>query len=151
LVGRFTASVLILAVSTASGCSIEQPVSGPVTLTGEWKTVTPPEPLRVGHKHQQKFCLTVGLMRDVEFERGVALDDGTSQRHEIEGEAVDSEGTRYPLQLGEAGGDHVCLYRAGESIPSPNFPADRAIATLRLRSEPPLQVAGIRWHSYDQH
>jgi hypothetical protein len=110
-----------------------------------------PEPLRVGQKEQQKFCLTVGRMRDLEFERGVALDDGKGQRHKVEGEAVDSAGTRYPLELAEAGGDHVCLYRAGEPIAGPNFSPDRTINALRLRSEPPLQVADIRWHSYDQH
>lgn len=35
---------------------IEQPVSGPVTLTSEWKSITPPEPLRIGRRSEQKFC-----------------------------------------------------------------------------------------------
>jgi hypothetical protein len=132
------------------GCNVEQPVSGPVALTGEWTTVTPPEPLRVGQKEQQKFCLQVGAMRDLEFENGVALASEPGQRHALEAVAVDSEGTKYALKLAEAGGDHVCFYRAGEPIAGPNFPGDRTIARLRLRSEPPLQVQGIRWYSYDQ-
>jgi len=131
-------------------CSVEQPVSGPVALTGDWTIVEPPAPLRVGQKEQQKFCLQVGKMRDLNFENGVALDQEQGQRHAIEGEAIDSEGTTYSLKLAEAGGDHVCLYRAGEPIAGPNFPADRTIVRLRLRSEPPLQVGDIRWFSYDQ-
>jgi hypothetical protein len=147
---RFARKLVVLGALLAQACSIEQPVSGPVSLTGEWTTVEPPEPLRVGQKEQQKLCLKVGKMRDLNFENGVALDNEQGQRHVLEGEAVDSEGTQYALKLAEAGGDYVCLYRAGKPISGPNFPAERTIVRLRLRSEPPLQVEDIRWHSYDQ-
>jgi hypothetical protein len=145
--GALRASVFVLA---ALACSIEQPVSGPVALTGEWTTVTPPEPLRIGRNEQQKFCLqVVGTMSDVDFEKDRVLVDG--QWHVLGGEAVDNEQAKYALKVAEQGGYALCLYRAGEPIPGPNFPADRTIVGLRLRSEPPLQVGEIRWHSYDQH
>ena len=147
---RNGASVLILGALLGSACSIEQPVAGNVALTGEWTTVTPPEPLRVGQNEQQKFCLRiVGALSDVDFENGRVLVDG--QWHVLGGEAVDSEQAKYVLKVAEQGGDSVCLYRAGEPIPGPNFPSDRTLVRLRLRSEPPLQVGEIRWHSYDQH
>jgi len=42
-------------------------------LTGEWKTVKPPEPLRVGSRNEQKFCpQLVGTLSDVDFEKGRA-------------------------------------------------------------------------------
>jgi hypothetical protein len=147
---QLTVSVVILGALLVQACSVEQPVSGPVALTGDWKTIEPPEPLRIGQKEQQKFCLQVGKLRDLSLEHGVSLDDGQGQRHVLEGEAVDSEGTRYALKLAEAGGDHICLYRAGEPISGPNYPPERTIVKLRLRSDPPLQVGGIRWYSYDQ-
>ena len=130
-------------------CAVERPVSGAIALTNEWKTIEPPEPLRVGPKEQQKFRLQVGRLRDLSFENGVALDNGQGQRHLLEGEAIDSEGIHYTLEVAEAGGDHVCLYRAGEPILGPNFPVDRTIVRLRLRSAPPPQVSEIRY-SYDQ-
>jgi hypothetical protein len=142
--------LVIVGTLLAQACSIDQPVSGPVALTSEWTTVTPPAPLKVGNREQQKFCLQVGQMHDLNFENGVALDNEPGQRHVLEGKAVDDAGTQYPLKLAEAGGDHVCLYRAGEPIAGPNFPADKTIVALRLRSEPPLQVGEIRWRSYDQ-
>lgn len=127
-------------------CNIEQPVSGPVALTGEWTTVEPPEPLRIKDKEQQKVCLQVGQIADVRFDDGVALAGG--QRHRLEGEAVDSSGARYSLTLGEVGGDTACLFRA-ELPQGPDFPADRTLVRFRFRSDPPLQVSGIRWYSYD--
>jgi hypothetical protein len=140
---KLTAAIVIFGLA----CSIEQLVSGPVTLTGEWTTVTPPEPLRVAGKGQQVVCLqVVGTLSDVDFKRGAALVNG--QWHVLAGEAVDAEQTNYPLQVGDQGGNTTCLYRAGEHPPGPDFPGD--IVKLRLRSEPPLQLEGIRWHSYDQ-
>jgi hypothetical protein len=91
----------------AQACSIEQPVSGPVSLTAEWKTIEPPEPLRVAGKLEQRLCLDVGTMRDVDFEKGVVV-LGNGQRHTIAGEVVDSEQTTYPLKVVEQG-KTVCL------------------------------------------
>jgi hypothetical protein len=82
----------------------------------------------------------------VNLENGVMLADG---RHVLEGEAVDNEGTKYGLRLAVLRGDNVCFYRAGKRTTGPDFPVDRTIITLRFRSEPPLQVAEIRWHSFD--
>jgi hypothetical protein len=148
LVRRFAAFVFIPGLLVCS--PIEQPVSGPITLTGEWKTIDPPEPLRVAGKLEQKVCLQViGTTTDVDFEKGRLLVNG--QWHALEGEAVDDEQTTYGLRVAQLGGDTVCLYRAADTPRGPDFPSDRTIARLRLRSEPPLQVGEIRWHSYDPH
>ncbi len=141
---RLTGSVFILGL-LAQACSIEQPVSGPVLLTSDWKTIEPPEPLRV-ERRVQNICLQVGKIRDVNIENGVMLADG---RHVLEGEVVDNEGTRYGLRLAMLKGDNVCFYRAGKRTAEPDFPMDRTVVTLRFRSEPPLKVGGIRWYSYD--
>lgn len=149
-VGPFASSrqligaVFILGLIIQS-CSIEQPVSGPVLLTSNWKTIEPPEPLRV-ERRVQNICLQVGEIRDVNLENGVVLANG---RHVLEGEVVDDEGTRYGLRLAMLKGDDVCFYRAGKRAAEPDFPADRTIVTLRFRSEPPLEVGKIRWYSYD--
>jgi hypothetical protein len=145
---QLTASVFILGGLLGSACSIEQPVSGPVTLTSEWTTVTPPEPLRV-KRNEQKLCLQLDAISDVDFQKGVVSVNG--QGHAVKGEAVDGAGTPYPLEVADRGGDTVCLYRAGEYPRGPDFPVDQTIVSLRLRSEPPLQVRSIRWHSYDPH
>lgn len=130
-------------------CNVEQPVSGPVALTGAWTTVEAPQPLRVGGKSEQKFCLQIAAARDMDLNNGVILGDG--QRHLLEGEATDGNQTSYDLQVGEIGGGEVCLYRAGELASGPDFPADQTIVKLRLRSTPPLQIEKIRWLSYDPH
>jgi hypothetical protein len=145
---QLTASVFTLGALLAQACSIEQPVSGPVMVTSEWTTVEPPEPLRIA-RNEQKFCLQVGTIRNVDLQGGLVL--GNGQRHVLDGEAVDSEGVKYPLKAEGLRGDTVCLYRAGGLPPGPDFPADRTIIRLRLRSEPPLQVGEIRWYSYDPH
>jgi len=131
----------------AQACSIEQPVSGPVALTSEWKTIEPPEPLRV-KRNEQRLCLQVDTLRDVDLQNGVVLGDG---RHVLEGEAIDSDRTTYPLTVGMRGGDMVCLNRAGDLPAGPDFPAEQTIIKLRLRSQPPLQVGKIWWLSYDPH
>jgi hypothetical protein len=143
---QLTASAYILGLLA---CSIEQPVSGPVSLTGEWKTIEPPEPLRVGRKELQEVCLqVVGTTIDADFEKDRLLVNG--QWHVLGGEAVDSEQTTYGLRVGSLGGDTVCLYRAGKPTSGPDFPPDLTIVRLRLRSEPPVQVAQVRWVSHDQ-
>jgi hypothetical protein len=144
---QLTAFVFILGGLFGSACSIEQPVS-PVSLTGEWTTVTPPEPLRV-EKNEQKLCLQLDAISDVDFQKGLVSVNG--QRHALEGKAVDGEGIEYSLEVADRGGDTVCLYRAKEYPRGPDFPVDQTIVRLRLRSEPPLQVRNIRWHSYDPH
>jgi hypothetical protein len=130
-------------------CSIEQPVSGPISLTAEWTTIEPPDPLRVAGKNEQKICLQIATAHDIDLTNGVIL--GNGQRHLLEGEVVDREQSSYGLQVGEIGGDTVCLYRAGQLAPGPDFPADQAMVRLRLRSAPPLQVAKAWWLSYDPH
>jgi hypothetical protein len=71
---------------------------------------------------------------------------GNGQRHVVEGEAVDGAQATYPLKVRERGGRHFCL-----SPPlGGDFPPDETIVSLRLRSDPPLQVEKIQWHSYDQ-
>jgi hypothetical protein len=142
------ASVFVVAALLGSGCSIEQPISGPVALPSEWKTFAPPEPLRVAGKYEQKACLYVdGAPTDVDFERGAVLVDG--HWHVLNGEAVDNEQTTYGLEVGQLGGNTLCLTRAADTPPGPDFPADRTIVRLRLRSDPPLQVGKIWWLSYD--
>jgi len=138
--------LVILGALLAQACSVEQPVSGPVALTGEWTTIEPPAPLRIAGNEQQKVCLHIVTIHDTDFKNVVVLDNG--QRHTLEGEAVDSKGGNYALKIGDLGGRDVCLYRAGEHPPGPDFSA--GLIKLRLRSVPPLQVAAIRWYSYDQ-
>jgi hypothetical protein len=146
---KLTAFVFILGGLLGSACSlIEQPVSGPVALTDQGVTVTPPKQLRIA-RNEQKVCLHVGAIGDVDFEKGVVQVNG--QPHAIAGEAVDNEGTRYPLKVGDWGGDTVCLYRAERLDPDSDFPSGRRIAALRLRSQPPLQVREIRWLAYNRH
>jgi hypothetical protein len=143
---QLTASAYVLG---ALACSVNQPVSGPVSLTAEWKTIDPPAPLKVGGKLEQRLCLDVGTMQDVDFDKGVVV-LGNGQRHTLAGEVVDDQQTTYPLKVASQG-KTLCLHRAERTAPEPDFPADRTIAKVRLRSEPPLQVAEIRWHSYDPH
>jgi len=142
------ASAFILVGLLGSACSIEQPVSGPLALTGEWTTVTPPEPLRVAGKLEQKVCLKIeGTVTDIDLKNGVML---AGQRHVLGGKAIDSEQVEYTLGVGELGPSGVCLYRPpGDTPPGPDFPAKRTIIKIRLRSDPPLQVDEIRWRSYD--
>jgi hypothetical protein len=143
---QLLASVFVL---LAQACSIEQPVSGPMALTAEWKTVDPPEPLRVGSKELQEVCLqVVGTTTDVDFEEGRLLVNG--QWHTLGGEAVDDAQTNHDLRVGSLGGDTVCLYRAGAPVSGPDFDPERTIVRLRLRSDPPLQLGQIRWSSHDQ-
>lgn len=140
---------VILAALVAQACSIEQPISGPVSLTGEWKTITPPEPLRVAGKHRQVVCLHVDSISDADFEKSIVVMNN-GQQHLVEGEATDNEQAKYPLKVRERGGGHFCLYRFGERPPGSDFPDDGTIVSLRVRSEPPLQIEKIVWHSYDQ-
>jgi hypothetical protein len=146
---QLMASIFMLGALLAQACSIEQPVSGPIALTREWKAIEPPEPLRVGSKEMQEICLQViGATTDVDFEQGRLLVNG--QWHVLGGEAVDNEQTKYGLRVGSLGGDTVCLYRAGKPSTGPDFSPDLTIIRLRLRSDPPLEVAQVRWSSHDQ-
>jgi len=117
-------------------------------LSEEWTSIEPPEPLRTGGRLEQKFCLQIAVFSDMDPHNGVTL-ASSGQRHVIESEAEDRERTEYPLWVAEIAGDHTCLYRAGERAPGPDFPSDRMMVRLRLRSEPPLQVGKNWWRSYD--
>lgn len=146
---RLFRPLAVLGALLAQACSIAQPVSGPVSLTSEWKTIDPPEPLKVGSRELQELCLqVVGAPTDVDFDNGKLLVNG--QWHVVEGEAIDNEQTTYGLRLGSWGGNTVCLYRAGKPTSGPDFSPDTTITRLRLRSEPALQIALVRWSSHDQ-
>jgi hypothetical protein len=146
---QLTGCVFVLGGLLGSACSIEQPVSGPVALTGEWRTIDPPEPLRVAGKGEQVVCVQIiGTVTDIDLQNGVVVD---GQRHVLGGEAIDDEQTTYDLKVGSMGGSAVgtvCLSRAGQPPHGPDFGAD--IIKLRLRSEPPLRVEKIWWYSGDQ-
>jgi hypothetical protein len=146
-VPQLTASICMVGALLAQACSVEQPVSGPVALTGEWKTIEPPEPLRIRGRLEQRLCFDVGRMRDVDFDKGVVvLDNG--QRHTLAGEADDDQQKTYGLKV-VTQSKSVCMNRADITPNVPNFPSD--LVRVRLRSEPPLRVAEVRWHSYDPH
>jgi hypothetical protein len=143
---RRTASALTAVAVLGQACSIEQAVSGPVSLTGDWTTVDPPESLRVAGKEEQKVCLEIiGTVTDIDLESGVVVD---GKRHVLGGEAVDAGQTPHALKIGSQGGSTVCLSRAGELPRGPDFSED--VIRLRLRGEPPLEVARVWWHSNDQ-
>lgn len=148
-IGALRATLFILGAVSGSACSVEQPVSGPVTLTGEWKTVDPPEPLRAAGKGEQLVCVQiVGKVIDIDLQDGVVVD---GRRHVVGAEAVDNKQTVYALKVGSIGGSvagTVCLSRAGERPQGPDFSED--VIRFRLRSEPPLQVERIWWYSGDQ-
>jgi hypothetical protein len=91
--------------------------------------------------------LDVGITRDVDFEKGiVVLDNG--QRYTLAGEADDDQQKTYALKVASQG-KSVCMNRADLTSSGPDFPSD--LVKIRLRSEPPLRVAEVRWHSYDPH
>lgn len=127
---QLSASVLVL---LAQACSIEQPISGPLALTAEWKDIDPPEPLRVGSKELQEVCLqVVGTTTDVDFEKGRLLVNG--QWHVLGGEAVDDEQTKHDLRVGSLGGDTACRQRSATSIAGSSNAAGRCRAsTIRCR------------------
>lgn len=143
---RFSAAVALL-----GACGIEQPVSGPISLTNEWKTIEPAEPLRVAGKNEQKLCMQlVDAPTDVSFEKSAVQING--QWHVLDGEAVDNEQANYGLRLAQLGGSTACLYRAANIPPTgPDFPPDRTLGVLRLRSVPPIEVEKVWWLSYDPH
>jgi hypothetical protein len=69
-----------------------------MALTGEWRTIEPPEPLRVAGKGEQVVCVQViGTVTDIDLQNGVVVD---GPRHVLEGEAVDDEQTAYTLKVG---------------------------------------------------
>jgi hypothetical protein len=126
---------------------IEQPIAGPATLTPEWKTFDPPEPLRVAGREEQTVCLEiVGTVTDTDLQNGVVVN---GHRHVVGGEVIDAKQTPFALKVGAQGGNRVCLSRAGTPPRGPDYPEN--IIKLRLRSEPELQVERIWWHSVDQH
>lgn len=126
---------------------IEQPISGPITLTPEWKTVTPPEPLRVAGREEQTVCLEiVGTVTDTDLQNGVVVN---GQRHVVGGEVIDAKQATFALKVGAQGGNRVCLSRAGTPPRGPDYPEN--IVEVRLRSEPGLQIERTSWRSNDQH
>jgi hypothetical protein len=126
---------------------IEQPISGPVTLTGEWKTIEPSESLHIAGREEQKVCLEIlGMVTDTDLDNGVVVN---GQRHVVEGEVLDTDQTPFALKVGAQGGNRVCLSRAGTPPRGPDYPKN--IIRVRLRSEPELQIERIWWHSNDQH
>lgn len=135
--------VLLLFVASACRPLVEQPVSGPVSLGSEWTEIAPPEPLKVA-KDEQAIRLEVAGIADMQLDNTLELSDG--RRVVIAGELVDDQGTVYPLALGGvAAMKHAFLYRAGDYPPGPDFPVERTIVKLRLRSDASLDVDEIRW------
>lgn len=123
----------------------EQPVSGPVAVGAEWLEIVPPSPLSVV-KNEQSIRLQVAGVADMDAGGSLTLDDG--RRIRVTAEVIDDRGTRYPLTLGGISGmqyAYVYFYRAGDYPPGPDFPLDRTIVKLRMRSDVPLEVEEIRW------
>lgn len=132
-------------VGALLACNVDQAISGPVSITGEWTLIEPPEPLRTKGRLAQRICLKIDAVQDVDYETGMVV-LGNGQRQLLAGEAIDSSQTKYTLKLGSLG-EYVCLSRAGERRAGPDFP--QPLVRLRLRTDPPLHVEEIRWRSYD--
>ena len=138
-------AIAVLLLLHIAGCRpvVEQPVSGPLTLADTWTEVRPPSPLRV-KKDEQAVRLELPGIADIGANGRLELAGDKSVT--LAGEVVDDHGTVYPLTLGAiTGGRHAFFYRAGDHPPGPDFPVDRTIVTLRLRSDPPVDVEEVRW------
>lgn len=146
--GRAILSVVLLLAAPA--CSpADQPVSGPIELGAGWTEVVPPAPLVVS-RDEQAIRLQLAGIEDIDLDNTLELADGG--RVVVDAEVVDDAGTVYPLVLAAVSGQrHAFFYRAGERPPGPDYPTDRKIVKLRLRSEPALTVEEIRWICTSAH
>lgn len=133
-------SLLWLAVTACTGTT-EQRISERVTISSEWSEVVPPAPLRVA-KTEQAVILRLAEVPHIESDAAIELDGRSVALH---AEVVDDRGTVYPMALGGVSGNFVLMYRAGNYPPGPDFPTDRTIVKLRLRSDVRLDVEAIRW------
>ncbi|MFT7288128.1 MAG: hypothetical protein ACI87W_002243 [Halieaceae bacterium] len=135
--------VLVLIAASACNPVVEQPVSGPITLGTEWIEIVPPKPLKVT-KNEQAIRIELPGSADMQLQNTIELSDG--RRLQIEAEVVDDQGTTYDLALGGvAATKHAFFYRAGDYPAGPDYPVDRTIVKLRLRSNASADVDEIRW------
>jgi len=126
-----------------------QPVSGHKVFSANWLEIVPPSPLRVV-ENEQSLRLQVAGIADMTLNDSLILDDGRTIT--VTAEVVDDQGNLYPLTLGGISGTkHAYLYRAGDYPPGPDFPVDRTIVMLRVRSDAPLEVEEIRWICTTNH
>lgn len=128
----------------------EQNVSGQMTLTPEWVSITPPKPLRPA-KQSQEIVLDVdpaeGLVRDNSNLKQIRLASGTVVRPEVQ--IVDQHGNvftadwvvRYPTPS---------RYEHGVSVQfnEPDLPQDRDYTEVRVKSDKPLKLFRIVWHCH---
>lgn len=135
---------LLLLIAVACSPVREQSISGPLTLDSAWSEIVPPSPLRVV-LDEQAIRLDIERLDDLADSPGsIELADGSVVV--LDGEVVDDAGQSYPLAIAAISGKRsVYLYRAGDYPPGPDYPTDRKIVKVRLRSGAPLQVEEVRW------
>jgi len=126
----------------------EQIVSGPVSLSSQWKEFVPQKPLRP-MKQSQEIVLDVdpseGLVEDNLHLERIQLSNARLLRPQIQlvdsqGHVYDAEVSRYPVPS---------LYKNGISAYVSNLPKDLEFTKVRVRSDSPVRLSRIVWHCHN--
>lgn len=159
--GRF---LLCLCLSLFASCSVyrsafspfvERDISGPVTVSSEWKEITPSELLRALREQNAVMFDFSAPVEEKDLITGndatkwaIRFKDGSTAMPEVS--LVDQDGSEYQLVLGYLSTKLVGFTMTNPSTHLENMPRDRTFRAIRIRCMKPISFSRVYWYSFNQ-
>ena len=121
---------------------LEQEVAGPVTITQEWKEITPPRALRAARQIEYVILnIAEPFEPNNKGDWGLRLPDGSVVIPQVQ--LVDQEGNIFDLKS-------VALDETGMGFSAENnLPKDRVYRAVRIRANKSIKLSRIYWRCWN--
>ena len=129
---------------------LDREVSGPLTITSEWKEIVPEAPLRA-ERQAQYLSIETTKSFDPDYKLwGIRLPDGSVFVPEVQ--LIDQDGNIHNLKSSsfELADRNRTDIISGIGFSAKDLPKDRHYKMVRIRSEKPLSISRITWRCYNQ-
>lgn len=120
---------------------LDQEISGPTTISSEWREIVPRQPIRVERQIQYMTLDVADPFEPVYDKWSLRLGDGSVVKPEVQ--LVDENGNVYNLTS-------PALDNKGIAFRNSDLPKDRVYRSVRIRSDKPIRLTRIYWRCYNQ-
>jgi hypothetical protein len=150
---RIIILIVGIGLSSLSACKpwgnvyLNTEVSGQITVTNEWKEIVFDKPYKPV-KNQQSLCLVFAEpVVEVPKEWHPRLKDGRKLIFEIK--IVDLQGNLFTFNKIESLNTEQTCFTAEDKEFNTIFPPNRTLIKMKLKSNVPVSLNRIYWHSYN--
>ena len=156
--------LLCLCVSLFASCSVyrsafspfvERDISGPVTVSSEWKEITPTQPLQTVRQRNAVMFDFSPRLGEKDLVTGndvtkwaIRFSDGSTAMPEVK--LVAQDGSEYQLIPGYLSTKLVGFTMTNPTTHLESLPRDKKFRAIRIRCTKPINFSRVYWYSFNQ-